>query len=173
MSCVVGLIKGDKLFMGSDGRASTNDGEIRPINAEKLFWNDEYLIGFAGGVRTGQLLKPEYFEPPDEILKMPNAIMQQLANFGSLATNEDQISVQNSNILIGFKGKLYEILVDFQMNEVYGDYLAIGSGAPYALGSLYSSKRVRTGERRVLMALKAAAEFDGHCGPPYFIESME
>ena len=173
MSCVVGLLKDGKLYMGSDGRATTDDGEKRPIVATKLFWNEDFLIGFAGSVRTGQLLKADYFEVPDDVLELPDAIRDHLCDKGSLATSDDQLSVQNCNFLIGYNGRLYEILTDFQLNEVYGSFLVIGSGSQYAMGSLFTSKRVKSGEKRVLLALKAAAKFDSACGPPYFIEVME
>jgi len=173
MSCVVGLLKDGKLYMGSDGRASTDTGEKRPIIATKLFWNNDFLIGFAGSVRTGQLLKQEYFEVPADVSDLPDAIREHLQHKGSLAISEDQLSVQNCNFLVGFYGKLYEILTDFQINEVYGDYLAIGSGSNWAMGSLYTSKRVKSGEKRVLIALKAASQFDAACGPPYSIEVMD
>jgi len=173
MSCVVGLLKSGKLYMGSDGRATTDEGEKRPIVATKLFWNNEFLIGFAGSVRTGQLLKPEYFKVPDSISDLPDSIIQHLGSKGSLATSDDQLAMQNCNVLIGFEGKLYEILSDFQLNEVYGDFLAVGSGSSYAMGSLYTSKRVKSGEKRVLTALKTASYFDSACGPPYTIEVMD
>ncbi len=173
MSCVVGLLKDGKLYMGSDGRASTDAGEKRPIIATKLFWNGNFLIGFAGSVRTGQLLKPEYFEIPDDIHELADAIRGHLGDKGSLATSDDQLSIQNCNFLIGFDGKLYEILTDFQINEASGDSLSIGSGSPFAMGSLFTSKRVKSGEKRVLIALKAAAEYDAACGPPYSVEVVE
>lgn len=173
MSCIVGLLKDKKLYMGSEGRATTDDGEKRPILATKLFWNGDFLIGFAGSVRTGQLLKAEYFEVPDDVHELADAIRGHLGVKGSLATSDDQLSVQNCNFLVGFKGRLYEILTDFQLNEVYGDFLSIGSGSTYAMGSLFTSKRVKSGEKRVLLALRAAVEFDSRCGPPYFIEVME
>jgi ATP-dependent protease HslVU (ClpYQ) peptidase subunit len=173
MSCVVGLLKDGKLYMGSEGRATTDEGENRPIIATKMFWNGPYLLGFAGSVRTGQLLKPQYFDPPDDISEFPDSMIELLGNKGSLATSDDQLSMQNCNVLVGFENRLYEILSDFQLNEVYGDYLSIGSGASYALGSLYTSRRVKSAEKRVTLALQAACFFDTSCGPPFFIEIME
>ena len=173
MSCVVGLLKDGKLYMGSEGRASTDTGEKRPIIATKLFWNGDFLIGFVGSVRTGQLLKTEYFEVPDDIHELADAIREHLAVKGSLATSDEQLSMQNCNFLVGFKGRLYEILTDFQLNEACGNYLAVGSGSNWAMGSLFTSKRVKSAEKRVLIALRAASEFDASCGPPYFIEVME
>jgi ATP-dependent protease HslVU (ClpYQ) peptidase subunit len=68
------------------------------------------------------------------------------------------------------EGKLYEILSDFQMNEV-DNFTAIGSGSTFALGSLFTSKgRIKEPEARVFKALQTAAFFDAATGPPFITE---
>ena len=75
--------------------------------------------------------------------------------------------------MIAWKGELYDILMDFQLNKTYGDFNAIGAGANTALGSFFTSRKMKSPEKRVLMALKAAAEFSFSVGEPYTIEVME
>jgi ATP-dependent protease HslVU (ClpYQ) peptidase subunit len=173
MSCVVALLHNGKLYMGADGISTNTNGEHRPVVCEKIFWNGQYLLGFTGSIRTGQLLKSEYFDPPDDIIKLPDAIYDHFSRKGVLGSDEEGMGIQQSNFLIGFKGRLYDILSDFQLNETYGDYNSIGSGSMMALGSFYTSKRFKTPEKRVLAALKAAAKFSFAVGPPYTIEIME
>ena len=54
-----------------------------------------------------------------------------------------------------------------------GNFTAIGSGATYAMGSLFATKKWKSPEMRVLNALDAACEYDRSCGKPYTIEVME
>ncbi len=174
MSCIIGLVQDGKLYMASDGIATTADGEKRPIVATKIHWNGNYLIGYSGGVRTGQLVaEGKLFAPPKEIINFPEAIREHLQEHGSMMVDDAQLHIQNCNFLIGYEGKLWEILVDFQLNEVYGEYTAIGSGAAYAMGSLFSTKDEQDPEKRLTLALQAACEYDMSCGLPFTIESVE
>ncbi|MHA1817327.1 MAG: hypothetical protein ACTSX1_15100 [Candidatus Heimdallarchaeaceae archaeon] len=173
MSCVVGLIYDQAIYMGSDGIATTDEGEKRPIKATKLFKNGKYLMGFSGSVRAGQVIFARDFKPPEDIYKLPDEMREHMSNRGTLMIGESQVQMFNGNFLIGFESKLYEILMDFQLNETLGNYTAIGSGAAYALGSLYSTKGMMISPRaRVEMALEAACEYDMSCGKPLIVEMI-
>ncbi len=119
------------------------------------------------------MIKPKYFKPPKDILEFPDKLLEQFANKGCLGTNsEDQSYFQSSNFLIGTsEGRLYELLTDFQMSEIE-DYTSVGSGSPYALGSLYTTRRWKNQEKRIMIALKAACVYDTCSGPPYVIEEF-
>lgn len=171
MSTVIGLVQDGKVYMGADSFATTESGERRNIVVKKIFTNGFYMIGFIGSVRTGQVLKPEYFEAPENIYDFPDRIRIQLEEKGCLATNsETQASMMESNFLVAtVEGKLYEILSDFQMNEI-DDFTAVGSGSTFALGSLYTSRKIKDAKKRILRALDAAAFFDAASGPPFITE---
>ena len=47
------------------------------------------------------------------------------------------LHMQPCNFLIAYKERLYEILMDFQLNEVMGNFTAVGSGAAYAMGAMH------------------------------------
>ena len=174
MSCVIGLVNGGKVYIASDGIATTDDGEKRPIICNKVFKNKNYLIGFTGSVRTGQIIGAKFFDPPQNVYELPDAIRESLTEKGSIViSNETQQQLTSCNFLVGFQGRLFEILMDFQLNEVLGDYTAIGTGAPYAMGALFASKKWNSPEKRLKAALGAACEYDTSCGPPYTIEIME
>ncbi len=173
MSCVVGLLQNGKLYLGADGFATTEGGERRPIICNKIFTNNSYLIGFTGSVRHGQILGPKHFKPPESIYDFADAVREIFAEKGAMLTSEVGQQIHASNLLLGYHGRLYEVLIDFQLNEVFGSYTAIGSGSPYAMGSLYATKKWNSAEKRIMNALKAATEFDTSCGLPYQIEVME
>jgi len=50
----IGLIDKSYVYIASDGVASTEDGDKRPIDAIKIFRKGPYIFGFAGSIRTGQ-----------------------------------------------------------------------------------------------------------------------
>lgn len=173
MSTVIGVVDNGKVWMGADSFATTGDGERRRIKCEKIFTNGLFLIGFIGSVRCGQVLSPEYFTPPEEVMGFPDAIIAQFTEKGCLATNpETQTSLQESNFLIGTpNGRLFEILADFQMNQIV-DHTAVGSGSNFALGSLYTTRRWSDHRKRIKVALEAAALYDTSTGPPFVIEEF-
>ena len=173
MSCVVGLIQNGKLYMGSDGLATTEDGERRPVICIKIFTNKNYLIGYTGSVRHGQLIGPRYFDPPKSIYDLPEEIRKKFDESGAMMLMDNGQQMHASNILIGHKGRLFEILIDFQMNEVMGNFTGIGSGSPYAMGSLFATKKWKSPEKRIINSLDCAKEYDRSCGRPYTIEVME
>jgi ATP-dependent protease HslVU (ClpYQ) peptidase subunit len=173
MSCVIGLLNEGKLYMASDGLATTEDGERRPVICIKLFKNKNYLIGYTGSVRHGQVLGPKFFEPPTNIYDFPDAAREKFIESGCILTTENNQQVHGSNILIGFNGRLFEVLIDFQINEVSGDFTSIGSGSQYAMGSLFATKKWKSPEKRIINALDCAKEYVGSCGKPYTIEVME
>lgn len=176
MSTVVGLKTNKGIWIGADSRASTEDGEVRPVVADKIFQNLHYLIGFVGSVRGGQLIRPEYFKPPANVKDWPDALINHYGNKGCLVVSEQQTSMMASNLLIADKrtGQLFEILVDFQMNEIE-NFTTIGSGSYYAFGSLFSTGElnIKDGNKRVEEALKAAAKFDAATGSPFKIVKLE
>lgn len=171
MSTIVGIIDNGKVWMGADGYATTGEGERRRIVPRKIFFNGPYMIGHVGSIRTGQVIKSDYFEAPENIMEFPDKLREQYKSKGCLGVNpDDSSSIQASNFLIATPtGKLFEILVDFQMNEVI-DFVSIGSGSPYALGSLWTTRALKDPKKRIAAALKAASVYDMATGPPYVIE---
>jgi len=175
MSTVVGLKTKKGLWIGADSRASTEEGEIRPIVTEKIIANGPYLIGFIGSVRGGQIIRKEYFKAPNNPFDWPDALIHQCQAKSCIANGEVQTAMMLCNYVIADarNGKLYEILIDFQMNEIE-EMTAIGSGSPYAFGSLFTTRELNiNGEDRITIALKAAASFDSATGAPFIVKKLK
>ena len=176
MSTVVGLKTNEGVWIGADSRASTDEGEVRPFVAEKVFYNGDYLVGFIGSVRGGQIVRPEYFKPPKNVNDWPDALIAQYEKKGCLANSEQNTSLMLCNFIIADKrtSKMYEILVDFQMNEIEW-YTCIGSGSYYAFGSFFTTEElnIKDGYNRVEVALKTASKFDSATGGPLKIMKLE
>lgn len=144
MSVVAGLIKDGKVYMAADSMSSSDDGDIRYRADKKIFVNDKYIIGYTGSARTGQVLKPHYFKPPKNIYDLPDAIREQLKEKGCSCEIPEAAGTDamGSNLLIGWKGKLYEVLIDFQLVELVEPYSAVGAGKYHALSVFYFANRI-------------------------------
>jgi ATP-dependent protease HslVU (ClpYQ) peptidase subunit len=173
------MIHEGKTYIGADGYATTDDCERKQIMCRKMFISDkyQYVVAFAGHIRTGQLLYPESgFKFPKDIYDIPNSMYLWLREFEVLGKCELQSSIIQSNFLVATKDKLYVILMDMQISEVDPDfgYTALGSGTPYAMGSLFTSAQLGdylTPQERIQLAMDSSAENVKNVGGPYQIYS--
>lgn len=159
MTCLVGLVDNGKVYLGGDSAASV-DLAIEVRANRKVFRNGEYLIGFTGSFRVGQLL--QYEELPavegDILAHIVNAVVPVVQKAAGKETDE---------IMIGLAGRLFKISSDYSVAE-YTDYAAAGGGEPYALGKMHGS--LGAPEQRVVAALAAA---EAHCAAvraPFVVE---
>jgi len=173
MSTIIGIVDNGRVWIGTDSYATTTNGERRRIICKKSFVNSGYLISFIGSIRAGQSLRPEYFKAPKEIYQFPDKIIAQFEKCGCLGTDSDnQTYITESSFLIANShGKLFELLSDFQINEIE-DYTSLGSGSSFALGSLYTTEAWKDPKKRIITALKASGVYDMSTGPPYKIEKF-
>ena len=75
--------------------------------------------------------------------------------------------------LVGFRGQLYKVDGDYQVGVSHDPFDATGSGDQIALGSLYSTVGLNLApERRIEMALEAAARYNAAVRPPFVIETL-
>ena len=72
-------------------------------------------------------------------------------------------------LLIGFRGKLYQMQGNFQLITTKEGYDAVGSGGNIALGSLHSTTGWFSTQKRIKAALDAACRANAGCRPPFTI----
>ena len=175
MSTVVGVKHEGEIWIGGDSRATSDEGYIRPSPYTKVFRNANCLVGVIGSPRGGQMITDTFFnlEGDIDIEALPDAIREQFSDKGCLVVDDQNVQLQKCNFIVGYHGKLYEILADFTLYEV-ADYTAIGSGCMMALGSLYTTELIggMNPEKRITLALKAAHRFDSSTGPPFKIHKL-
>jgi hypothetical protein len=58
MTCIVGIVDGDRVVIGSDSLASMDDWGRERLD-KKIFSNGEYVIGVSGSYRAAQIIKYE------------------------------------------------------------------------------------------------------------------
>lgn len=181
MTCIAGLIKDDKVWIGGDSAGST-PSSICIRRDSKVFKIGEFLIGYAGSFRMGQLIRykltpPDRNEQRDIFEYMVTDFVESvrtLAKENGICRIEDNVEeLPEIQLLIGYKSRLFTLEEDFQIGEVSNDYYAIGSGADWALGSLYTSQKLKTRPRtRILTALEAASTFAPEVSGPFTILSI-
>ena len=174
MTCVVGIEGKGKVYIGSDS-LSSSDYDIRHLKEHKVFKNEDYLIGFCGNPRSGQIIGPKYLPHPEEpIEEFIYQIQKQLTDY-NLVINDPEIATTSLiNFLIGHNGSLYQIDNDFFIAKFKENYSAIGSGSSFALGSLYETSKLKLSpEKRIRKAIKCASYFCSSVGGKIVIKSTD
>lgn len=173
MSCVVGVVKNGTVYLGGDS-ASVGDWTTRETKLSKVFISGDFLMGYVGSFRVGNLLQHKLHIDTrkegmgDEEFMVVTFVenMRECLKEGGVSKIENNVE-RGGNLLVGYNGTLYEIDDDFQVNT-FGEYNSIGWGFPFALGSLYMTSG-KEPEERVRLALETAAHFCGTVIPPFKI----
>jgi ATP-dependent protease HslVU (ClpYQ) peptidase subunit len=86
--------------------------------------------------------------------------VRNLFDANGLGGEDDRGAISGGVFLVGYKAHLYEVHYEYQIFRSADGYAAIGSGQDFALGSLASTAYLLDPEKRVAVALRAAAR---HC----------
>ena len=175
MTCIVALRHGKDVFVGGDSSGIAG-WELTIRKDPKIFVSGAYAIGFTTSFRIGQLLQHKLKLPPppknDAALYpfMINEFVEatrECLKAGGVASKDKDVE-QGGTFIVGVLGRLFIVESDYQVVEPAWPYAAIGSGAPYALGSLATSKG--DPESRLQKALAIAEQFSiGVRGPFHII----
>ena len=180
MTCIVGIIDNEKIWMGCDTQVSSGSRKSRTDT--KIIRHNDLLLGFSGNARELQLMRfgleiPEQGEAEEDYeyiaATLTPAIQNRLKDAGAAEIDNNVVSARMS-ILIGYRKRLYTVSWNFAPLRIESqDYHAIGSGMYYALGSLFSTKdRGLNTESRIRLALETAEEFDRGVSGPFVVESL-
>lgn len=175
MTCVAALVCNNKVYMGADSAAvSMIDLTVRCD--QKVFMNDEFLIGFTSSFRMGQLLrytlKPPKIRPEEKdlyeymVTDFVDAVRECLKK-GRYAQN-DKGEESGGFFLVGVRGRLFQIECDYQVGESVQTYDAVGCGRAYALGVLSVTNTIDP-EERIKLALSSAEKFSAGVRGPFVI----
>jgi len=173
MTAIVGFVDKGKVTMGADSAGVGPDGALQLRKDPKVFIRDGFLIGVCGTWRTIQEL---HYAPLPSISSGLGKDRDEwmvttfLPWVRATVPAED---LEQSEILVGFQGNLYHIYGDRQVAKEIAPYDACGSGAQIARGALYaiqtSELNYNTPQRKVRIALEAAARYNSGVHPPFTI----
>jgi hypothetical protein len=184
MTCIAALIddKG-QVWVGGDALGTDPDSLDARVGTESKVWSTGNLVfGGCGSFRIMQLLRwhmdvPE-IRPDEEPLAfisgaLVDAMRASLSEGGALTTWDETATEElyESGFLVACEGRLFEIYSDFGVGEYVEKYAAIGCGAPFALGALYTTAYL-TPKKRIRSALKAAEKFSAGVKGPFTIQKI-
>lgn len=177
MTCIAGLVHERSIYMGGDSAGI--DGYDLVVRAdEKVFTVGQYIMGFCGSFRVGQLLRYSLAPPNPRTKDLPRFMattfvdsVRKCLTDGGAAFKEHGIE-QGGTFLVGVRGRLFCIESDYQVGESEQPYVAIGCGAQVANGALYAQPKTMAPKARVIQALEAAQRFSGGVRSPFRVVSL-
>ncbi len=181
MTCIVGIEHNGQVYLGGDS-AGVAGLDIVTRADEKVFRNEEFVMGFTSSFRMGQILRYA-FKPPEQSFRKDDmqymvtdfidAVREVYRQKGYLHKSNEVES--GGTFLVGYRGKLYCVESDFQVGRVHHGFDACGCGYAYAMGALHATSGILDKEdgsqlgpnERLQIALEAAARFSAGVRPPF------
>jgi ATP-dependent protease HslVU (ClpYQ) peptidase subunit len=181
MTCIVALEHEGTVWVGGDS-AGIDGLSICNRADEKVFINENLIMGFCGSFRIGQLLRYS-LEVPEQSVKQTDDMeylvndfvdaVRELLNEKGAAKKENELEEHESSFIVGFKGKIYVVEEDYQVGRPRENYAAVGCGAQIALGALYATRNSNMQPQdRLRVALEAAAEYSAGVRGPFAFLSL-
>ena len=181
MTCIVGLEQDNTVYIGGDS-AGVEAWSLAICGRadEKVFVNDsgEFIMGFCGSFRIGQLLRyalvpPEQSQKKDDMAYMVtdfiDAVRVMQKDKGSMK-KENELEEHDAAFLVGYRGRLYCVESDFQVGRPIENYAAVGCGAQIALGAMFATRNSNLSPKnRIELALSAAAEYSAGVRGPFLV----
>jgi hypothetical protein len=182
VTCIVGLVDNGTVYIGGDS-AGVGGYDLSVRADEKVFHNGSFLMGFTSSFRMGQLLRYKFI-PPEHPFEAGGVMdtykymvtvfvdaVRECLKAGGFASKEHEEET-GGRFLVGYKGRLFMIDIDYQVGETVAGYDSVGCGAEVALGALYASDKFPS-EERVTMALSASAQHNAGVRGPFKVEKLD
>ena len=175
MTCIVGVVKGDTVWLGGD-RAATNGSLTRTIIKEpKIFLKGDIGFGVCGLPKVMDALQhaielPEHVKGDDKaylVSELIPAVREGLKKQDAAHEEPGYGTCFQGAMLIAYRGSLYELQCNFQLVESAEGFRAVGSGGEAAMGALRASRGMDNARKRVLEALQTSAEVNAGVAPPF------
>lgn len=172
MTCIVAIKDQGKVYFGADSLLSEKDYAY-PMKSPKIFRNGAFIFGYSGSVRAGKVFQYDLNLPQVDYHNLDQYMNREFvtalmdcAERNRLLIDEEKEANDVADLIVGIDGRLFEIQSHVQAIEHPVDYMAGGSGARVALGSLFSTKGLPP-RQRLKIALEASATFTFGVGKPF------
>lgn len=187
MSVVVAIKDKGRIYIGSDSQVTKGGSRTTLKNPNNYkIWKVEgcehCLMGHVGNLRDANVVRlmsgivDDYDEYCDRVnyrfvvkYVVPE-IIKTLRN-AQFLKEDKYVDFLDSSFLFAYKDKLFSINSDCSVIEI-DDYVAIGSGANEAIGSLLSTEKADP-KTRIVKAIKASATSDIYVDYPIIISDTE
>jgi ATP-dependent protease HslVU (ClpYQ) peptidase subunit len=179
MTCVVGFKFEGRLFLGGDSYISQGNEGYSICSAPKVYQIGTLGVGICGSVLVEQILESSLKKHVKKRTKMTlkhfqeiliPKIKKDMTKGGCLVSTETGVRmIGDSCFVFAIEGQFYKMEDDFSLWDAKRSYVAIGSGAVYALGAMEAIKddqRMSPGDK-VFKALEASTKLCSYVRPPY------
>jgi len=185
MTIIVGLIKGDTVYLGADSACTTMNSLNRTIIKDRKVFikNDCIAFGVCGLPKVNDALAHGIELPRQKaatsdksylVTELVPVLRRGLINLDCVHQSKPTSEYEFTGaMLIGYRGELYQLQCNFQLVSAAQGFDAVGSGAAAALGSLRESSKILSPTRRINAALQRAVENNAGCAPPFVIVSVK
>lgn len=177
MTCIVGFVdkKGKKVIIGADS-AGVCGWYLTIRKDPKVFRVGDFIIGCTSSFRMMELLQFS-FKPPmpgkkEDLYKYMcttfiDQVRKTFKDGGWIQKESEQ--EKGGKFLVGYKNRLFFVDNDFQIGEPLHGIDAVGCGAEFALGALYTNKQYFPvdGVTMVIRSLEAANKFSAGVAKPF------
>ena len=177
MTAVVGYTDGNRTWIGADSLATASTMSKAVSVSPKVFRSGSVIVGFSDSFRVGQILIHQFQMP--QLLKATDAgtwvCRQFIPCLWDTLLGYDLIhdNLMDSELLIGLRGRLFEVSPDFGVHEYDCAYTAVGSGGDLCKGVMYATEGSQLKPpQRLKMALRAAQKFNCSVGEPFSVISV-
>lgn len=179
MTCIVALRHDKGVTLGADRQGTAGWSPHRSAHP-KISEQNGVLVGVSGSIRLAQVIRHELdwddvtmrLRADDDphtwaVKKLVPAIRNILSTHAALHTENSVAEFHHSAAIFAVRSRIFELGSDLQVYENAEPYAAIGSGAPVARGSLFSTEWMKDASERCRIALEAAAQWDTGVGGPF------
>lgn len=179
MTVIAGVARNGRVYLGADGATLQGDERLRFDRRTKVWVKGEFIMGTAGTYYGGQVIEHLFDPPAHESGVDPLAYMIRDFAQGLRTTvkkykaeeKENDNTVMQVNLLVGYRGALYEVDSGYGVLTPSNGFHAIGCACQIALGAMYALRDADP-EAMITTALEASAEFDPNIRPPFTVECV-
>lgn len=175
MTIIVAVSNEKGYYMAGD-RGASEDNLILPLASPKVWKAGPYLFGYYGNL-DGEKIMYNFQPPAPRKRDLDKFMLNEFSRALKACYDETFVFAPDNKeaefgMIIAVNGKLYEHdAATMSMTRFETEYLAVGSGAEYAYGSLFSTDVWKDGKRRVRMAVESAIKYSTSClGPVDIVE---
>lgn len=179
MTCVVGLVDSGKVWLGADSATTWDNTRLQVTSNPKVFRVAKFLVGSSGSGRTQRILRHGWVPPPQRKLPLEQYVSTVVVDSirkalmeGGVAEKKDNVEDASGDVLLAYRGHLFRMDSDYNVDEARLPYDAVGCGCHIALGAMYANKGAPP-KQRVLTALRASQEFNWGVRGPFTVEVLE
>jgi len=183
MTTVIAFQGPNFAILGADSQITDGDRRIISPSTPKIVKIGKYLLAVRGDCRPGDVLaynwKPPIYDGTDPVKFMGKKIIPSIITAFRANGYDFEKDGVSFGFLIAFAGNVFEIGDSLDISQSEDGIYSIGSGSPYALGTMtyaltfergIASVTIETATDAIHSALAIASKHDINTAGPFQIE---